>query len=614
MTRRAVFPALLLLAVASEDDAKPPPEWPRHLTFQVDGEKIVAGFGAPGEDLGARAREVVREHALDREFTGGGCARGDADCVAALVERAFRQHIDADVRKSSPPKTSQSASSTVVAPIEATVQEIQAEAVGMAKTGGSAMLDPNDERPVAKRLLSFMSTDVLDRSACVALASSFQDYNEARSRFKQVGVVDDDAYNAYRCAYSVGDMVNAPRLLRGLDMFPNDALNRSFSLHVADSVRRGAVRRAFPGSIVSDYLARAERKYSQFVYADHPDLDLLSQAVDEFARNDAIAPATDELVVHVRAGDKGDVSDRYLQAVIRAVEASGARTVTVLAAAHWWTVEEMTSVATNVGRICNLVIGATRGTASEIDSCNHRRGSGADEDMSYMRRASYLLVHKGGFSALAGLISKGVVFHIDTLHHLHRQEVRDLAAGRLVHLPIGVDASLARALRALASDPELDLVAADIDNGGESTMRAPPVDVLNDATRGFKSWQRGGVWLQSAPAEERAAQVRTSTPRTPSERISWLNATLVPLILSVAIDGATVQLEFKRGSVDELVNQATRIVVERKLHVTGQEIVRGAQMNRVCLEHRALIFSCAQVLVSKSAITTESGTPASSYR
>ena len=32
---------------------------------------------------------------------------GITDCVAAIVERAFRQHIDADVRKSSPPTTSQ---------------------------------------------------------------------------------------------------------------------------------------------------------------------------------------------------------------------------------------------------------------------------------------------------------------------------------------------------------------------------------------------------------------------------------------------------------------------------------------------------------------------------
>ena len=177
-----------------------------------------------------------------------------------------------------------------------------------------------------------MSTDVLNRSACVALASSFHDYNEARDRFQQLTVVDDDAYNAYRCAYSVGDMVNAPFLVRGLDITyspflrassaPDYALERSFSLHVGDPVRRGAVLRAFPGSIVSDYLARAERKYSQFVCADHPDLGLLSQAVDEFARNDAIAPATDELIVHVRAGDKGDVTDRYLEAVVKAVEIS----------------------------------------------------------------------------------------------------------------------------------------------------------------------------------------------------------------------------------------------------------------------------------------------------
>ena len=615
-----------------EDDVKPPPEQPRSLTFEVNGEKIVAGFGAPGEDLGARAREVVRAYALDQGFAGGGCARGDADCVAAIIERAFRQHIDADTRggSSSPAAAlhSQDATSSTVSSIEVTAQEIQAEAWGMAKTAGSGLLDPNDERPFAKRLLSFMSTDVLNRSACVALASSFHDYNEARDRFQQLTVVDDDAYNAYRCAYSVGDMVNAPFLVRGLDITyspflrassaPDYALERSFSLHVGDPVRRGAVLRAFPGSIVSDYLARAERKYSQFVCADHPDLGLLSQAVDEFARNDLIAPATDELIVHVRAGDKGDVTDRYLEAVVRAVEISGARTVTVLAAAHWWTAEEMTSVSMNVGRICNLVIGATRGTASEIESCNHRRGSGADEDMSYMRRASYLLVHKGGFSALAGLISKGVVFYIDILHHFHRQDVRDLAAGRLVHLQIVGDASLARALRALASDPELDSVAADIDNGSESTTRVrterAAVDLLNDTTRGFKSWQRGGGWLPSAPAEERAAQPSPRSARTLSERLSWLNASLVPLILRVLLNGATVELEFKRGSIDDLVNQATRIVVKHSLHGTGQKIVRGTRMFRPS-SNFALSFSFrAQVSESKSAAATTSGTPASSYR
>ena len=392
-------------AVALKSTGAIRPSWPQYLYFEFNGRIIKAAFGLPGEDLSARARQIVTKHKI---ASGMGCGKVDYECTTAVLEGALRQQLCAP-----------HASGGMDEERRAQLQSFR-----------STVLDPNDTDPKAKVLLSFMSTDVLHGKACRDLS--------AASRVLESS--DGAIYDAYRCAYRLGDIVNAPSFLRGLGIYSDEVLDKKFKLQLADPVWRKAFLRAFPGSIASQYVRRAEVKYGRLIYEHHPDMALLCDVIDDSSVDGEVMPRADELVVHLRTGDRGNVNSIFFEAVVRAVEASGVRSVTILAAAHWWTAFEMATVQGEVGRLCEFVMNIHGD--DQLSSCRHRRGSSADHDMRYMRESSFLLVHKGGFSAVAALASKGVVYFTSELDHLRRKAVRDLGVGRIVQLDASTSYSI----------------------------------------------------------------------------------------------------------------------------------------------------------------------------
>ena len=95
---------------------------------------------------------------------------------------------------------------------------------------------------------------------------------------------------------------------------------------------------------------------------------------------------------------------QYARIAARVCRDAACTRVIVVAAAHHDTLDGLRAVRDDVREFCAVV---ARGT--EHIACAHRPPDTADGDLAYMAAAAHLVVHFGGYSALAAVLCRGRV-------------------------------------------------------------------------------------------------------------------------------------------------------------------------------------------------------------
>lgn len=190
--------------------------------------------------------------------------------------------------------------------------------------------------------------------------------------------------------YSLGDKLNAPlffdRTWIGVDeMYSKKSLTK------------------FCGSI--GHLYHSFRPYGE----DIPNIKRLKQSVElymnlnnnkKFYNLIKLVENPRTLCIHVRSGDKGIVSDEYLYSIRKAV--NDFENVLVICGLHNDTrFKKMKRSVQNMKTSIRKL--------NEIKKVKICKGT-ADEHLTLMYKAKNLMIHKGGFSTLGGLISSGHIF------------------------------------------------------------------------------------------------------------------------------------------------------------------------------------------------------------
>ena len=95
---------------------------------------------------------------------------------------------------------------------------------------------------------------------------------------------------------------------------------------------------------------------------------------------------------------------QYARIAARVCRDAACARVVVVAAAHHDTLDGLRAVRDDVREFCAVV---ARG--AEHIACAHRPPDTADGDLAYMAAAAHLVVHFGGYSALAAVLCRGRV-------------------------------------------------------------------------------------------------------------------------------------------------------------------------------------------------------------
>ena len=126
-------------------------------------------------------------------------------------------------------------------------------------------------------------------------------------------------------------------------------------------------------------------------------------------------PRADEIVVHLRSGDRSrrfqywgighlPAVDAYGRLICRVAAETRAARVTIIAASEFENVDALAAVRDDVDDVCHVV--ATR---ARLPCARGPPGLSADADLAYMAQAPFLVVHFGGFSAAAAVVARGRV-------------------------------------------------------------------------------------------------------------------------------------------------------------------------------------------------------------
>ncbi len=160
----------------------------------------------------------------------------------------------------------------------------------------------------------------------------------------------------------------------------------------------------YPGSVLAEYAQRLPReklnRHQVF------DANLMKQVLTNFAG------PTEELVIHLRLGDMGGDSKftQYVTDVTRLASKLGVRSARVLCGCH-------NSIPYHDANRRPKMLEYTRSTYEKLQESLNKVGcvavhkpDTADESLVVMFRAKNLVLHRGTFSALGGLVCSGKVW------------------------------------------------------------------------------------------------------------------------------------------------------------------------------------------------------------
>ena len=359
-------------------------------------------------------------------------------------------------------------------------------------------------------LSAFGSRDRLGDGACAALAWTDQKYPDA-----MCAAASPLAYERHACAYMLGDMLGAPRLALGGDDYYYSTRAVETAFQGATAARRAAIRRAFgAGSVAARYYARVAATSGDFAWTAHPDGAAAAAAVAAWVHDEGsrfAPPPADCVVVHLRSGDRSRRAEpleigalpgvaQYARIAARVCRDAACTRVIVVAAAHHDTLDGLRAVRDDVREFCAVV---ARGT--EHIACAHRPPDTADGDLAYMAAAAHLVVHFGGYSALAAVLCRGQV--------VGGPLFRPYAAGvRAARRRAGMDTLL------VVCAPPRAIVALVIDVApvGPLAVYAPAHDVGAAARAAVAEWALAdadaGARLEAALEARLAANGATTGP------------------------------------------------------------------------------------------------------
>lgn len=221
---------------------------------------------------------------------------------------------------------------------------------------------------------------------------------------------DSEVANKYVLpnGYNIGDIFNMPSYLLG-GKYPRNG--REYSTTVG---RAAAIK--YPHSIIGIYglLENHEKCYTLLVNnitqnrkpcAIFPNVRVLKQAVTVWgmmnptkSREIHARLGEDVLVVHIRSGDKGQMEDVYADAIVS--HSKKFKKTMVIGGIH----SDERRLDLNKSRE-NLAsdISSLEGKIINLEFFKEH----PDAHLYTMQKASHLLLHKGGFSALGALLNEG---------------------------------------------------------------------------------------------------------------------------------------------------------------------------------------------------------------
>ena len=469
---RAQCPAVAERAAAAPPAFSAPPSSPRPLRFEAPANGTVAD-GAP---LTVVARTVTRD---DAEWIrsacggsgGGGCAarvdvwhgepasggvvaasygaplvfvaeggeRGDVAATARVdgvhCNAPSARRVEVEARPEDGPRGDESCAnecwvtlSFVVAPSPSWAARADHRATADVKATTRAPLLALATRPreVDAETAAFLSGAQLDDATCRELAWAHHKHNYPLAMCAHVS---RETFERAYCAYSLGDYIGMPRLALLHGDYTESAVRESFPRRAA---RDAAVSAYGASSLLARYYARVAAAHVGFAWTEHPHAPLLNAALDDWLvdaaadRDDALSaaspdgalprPRADEIVVHLRSGDRSrrfqywgighlPAVDAYGRLICRVAAETHAARVTIIAASEFENVDALAAVRDDVDDVCHVV--ATR---ARLPCARGPPGLSADADLAYMAQAPFLVVHFGGFSAAAAVVARGRVF------------------------------------------------------------------------------------------------------------------------------------------------------------------------------------------------------------
>jgi hypothetical protein len=216
-------------------------------------------------------------------------------------------------------------------------------------------------------------------------------------------------YKKYEHGYNIADILNMPLLL---DQKPStETWSGGLPKETLDLFYD-----TYPNSIFGKYYELVSDLNINIIKTE-PKIELLLKVLDTYPIK--FSDYTDEksLVIHLRLGDRGRLSQSYKNTIINTVRDLKPIKVILLFGLH-------SNKAHNNN---NYYLENSKKDIENIKSIIEKytneviiTNNDADTDLIIMYNASHLLVHRGGYSALGALLCKGKVYFSNEYLHFKR--------------------------------------------------------------------------------------------------------------------------------------------------------------------------------------------------
>lgn len=215
--------------------------------------------------------------------------------------------------------------------------------------------------------------------------------------------------------YNIGDLLNIPYL--------NDTWSSDLNVYSFD--RLSTIAHMCQGSILHKYMT------SRSVGEPIPNIHRIRDSTDQYIQENKkrlsllleFVNRKNVLVIHVRSGDSGSLDDEFLQIIKKMSKRY--KYVVVISGIH------MDEYFMNNENKVNSFIEMTNNISKQNNNIYFYLDE-PDVHIAMMRKSNNLLLHKGGFSAIGGIVASENIYITNLFTHAHTDRWKQVVFSKII--------------------------------------------------------------------------------------------------------------------------------------------------------------------------------------